>query len=294
MATWKKIALSGEITNADLSGSAGITSANIANGTIATADIADDAITAAKIAANNVTLSELVVNGTASGSKVIGYADNALAWVENAGQLNIVDKDATNSPTYTLEMGADNLVIAGSGGITGSVEKDQSTNDVTISLGSALGETHIPTLGPSKISGGGTFGTGNYTMPANLTVTGDLTVSGTTTTVSTANLLVEDKNIVLGEPDSAFATDAAAITANTGGGISIVTDSATADNYANITWNTSKNLTGWCVEDTANVGHFEVSVMEYSANSTAPAGNAAGVGSFHFDTGDDKLYIRTA
>jgi hypothetical protein len=34
--------------------------------------------------------------------------------------------------------------------------------------------------------------------------------------------------------------------------------------------------------------------MEFSTNSTAPTGNAAGVGSFHYDTGDDKLYIRTA
>ena len=39
---------------------------------------------------------------------------------------------------------------------------------------------------------------------------------------------------------------------------------------------------------------FPIAVMEFSSNSTAPAGDAGGVGSFHFDTGDDKLYIRTA
>ena len=287
MATWKKIALSGEITNADLSGSAGITSANIANGTIATADVADDAITAAKIAADSVTVSELDVTGTVSATKVVGYdaTGTRLAWVENAATSKV--GDGTNAD-LEWDMATEDLHFNASNGLTVSVAEPQGGGDITVGFG-------INSIDASKIDGG-TFGAGNYTMPADLTVTGDLTVNGTTTEVSTANLLVQDKNIVLGEPDSAFADDAAAVAANTGGGISIVTDSATAGNYANITWNTSKFLTGWCVEDTANVGHFEVAVMQYSANSTAPTTteDAAGIGSFHFDSGDDKLYIRTA
>jgi hypothetical protein len=49
---------------------------------------------------------------------------------------------------------------------------------------------------------------GNITVGGNLTVTGDFTVNGTTTNINTTNMVVEDKNIVLG--DTASPTDATA------------------------------------------------------------------------------------
>jgi len=124
-----------------------------------------------------------------------------------------------------------------------------------------------------------------------VTIAGDFTVNGTTTTIQTANLTVEDKNIVLGVPDSAFDNDAAAVAANTGGGISIVTDSATAGNYANLTWTSGSVLTGWQVEDTANAGSFDIAVMTQSTSAVTDE-VAAGVGTFHFDTSNKALYIR--
>jgi hypothetical protein len=57
--------------------------------------------------------------------------------------------------------------------------------------------------------------TGAATFDGAVTVAGDLTVNGTTTTISTQNLLVEDKNIILG--DVATPTD---VTAD-GGGITL-------------------------------------------------------------------------
>ena len=57
--------------------------------------------------------------------------------------------------------------------------------------------------------------TGAATFDAAVTVAGDLTVNGTTTTISTQNLLVEDKNIIIG--DVAIPTD---VTAD-GGGITL-------------------------------------------------------------------------
>jgi hypothetical protein len=57
--------------------------------------------------------------------------------------------------------------------------------------------------------------TGAATFDATVTVAGDLTVNGTTTTISTQNLLVEDKNIIIG--DVASPTD---VTAD-GGGITL-------------------------------------------------------------------------
>ena len=73
-------------------------------------------------------------------------------------------------------------------------------------------------------------------------------------------------------------------TADTGtlSGIEVET-SGTASKRASIIW--TKDL------GASNDGTY---VMEFSTNSTAPTSNSAGVGCFHYDTGDDKLYIRTA
>jgi len=136
--------------------------------------------------------------------------------------------------------------------------------------------------------------TGTSTLTGAVTIAGDLTVNGTTTTISTANLEVEDKEIVLGTPDSAYANDAAAATGANGGGISLYTDSAgTTGNFAKLSWGSDGELTGWTAEDTQD-DKFPIAIMEFSTNSTAPTGNAGGVGSFHFDTGNDLLYIRTS
>jgi len=136
--------------------------------------------------------------------------------------------------------------------------------------------------------------TGTSTLTGAVTIAGDLTVNGTTTTISTANLEVEDKEIVLGTPDSAYANDAAAATGANGGGISLYTDSAgTTANFAKMSWGSDGELTGWTAEDTQD-SKFPIAIMEFSSNSTAPTGNAGGVGSFHFDSGNDLLYIRTS
>ena len=134
------------------------------------------------------------------------------------------------------------------------------------------------------------------TFDNNVTIAGTLTVNGSTTSVSTTNLEVKDKNILLNK--ATHVDDAGARNTADGAGLSIQTDSGTdassIDNYANLTWNKTATLTGWKVEDTENPGAFEIAIMEFSSNSTAPSGDAGGVGSFHFDTGDDKLYVRTA
>ena len=146
--------------------------------------------------------------------------------------------------------------------------------------------------------------TSEVTIGDNLTVTGDLTVSGTTTTINTANLEVEDHIILLatnGSPTPDTGDDA---------GISVET-SSTAGDRARITWakdqgasndgtydgsGTATGLTGWSCTNhqESNQASFPIAIMEFSTNSTAPTNNSAGVGSFHYDTGDDKLYIRTA
>lgn len=124
----------------------------------------------------------------------------------------------------------------------------------------------------------------------------NLTVDGTTTTVSTTNLTVEDLRILAANPDTPAADDATQAGNADGAGLVLNTHltAGTADaNYAGVTWLSTGELTGWRFRDTAGATDFAAAVMEFSSNSTPPSGDAGGVGSFHYDTGDDKLYIRT-
>jgi hypothetical protein len=90
-----------------------------------------------------------------------------------------------------------------------------------------------------------------------LTLSGDLTVNGTTTNLNSTNLVVEDKNIILG--DTATPTDATA----DGGGITLkgttdktlawsdATDSWTSSENVNLASGKSYNLNGTNIKDVA-------------------------------------------
>jgi hypothetical protein len=80
--------------------------------------------------------------------------------------------------------------------------------------------------------------TGAATFDAAVTVAGDLTVNGTTTTISTQNLLVEDKNIIIG--DVATPTD---VTAD-GGGITLKGTTDKTINWVDATdaWTSSERF----------------------------------------------------
>ena len=76
--------------------------------------------------------------------------------------------------------------------------------------------------------------TSETTIADNLTVTGNLTVSGTTTEISTTNLQVEDKNIVLnyGSGDTSANANGAGIT---------IQDAINASTDATLNWDTSSD-----------------------------------------------------
>ena len=80
--------------------------------------------------------------------------------------------------------------------------------------------------------------TGAATFDSTVTIAGDLTVNGTTTNINTTNLVVEDKNIVLG--DVATPTD---VTAD-GGGITLkgATDKLIQWLDATDAWTFSENI----------------------------------------------------
>ena len=95
------------------------------------------------------------------------------------------------------------------------------------------------------------YTTGNATFAGDLVVDGDLTISGTTTTLDTTTLIVEDKNIELG--NVATPTD---ITAN-GGGITLK-----GDTDHTITWNVTNDA--WEFTESINVAN----TMVYRINNT--------------------------
>ena len=78
----------------------------------------------------------------------------------------------------------------------------------------------------------------NRLLTGNLTVGGDLTVNGTTTTISTQNLLVEDKNIEIGKVSTPTDTTA------DGGGITLKGATDKTFNWLDATdsWTSSENI----------------------------------------------------
>ena len=172
----------------------------------------------------------------------------------------------------------------------------------------------IVTDGVQTFGGAKTFAA-NASFSGDVTVTGALTVNGGTTTLNTATLEVNDKDIVGAVPSSAHSTTnssgyAAAQAAAEGGGFFLASHHGTdVAAFAGLSWSSSGNLTGWSLNDTAvpeggsgtdydasgdaNSDKYSVAVMSFgSSASTAPTGNQMGVGGFHFNTADKKLYVR--
>lgn len=139
------------------------------------------------------------------------------------------------------------------------------------------------------------------TVGGDTIITGDLTVQGDTTTLNTQTVTSEDQLIVLGLPTTAWNSDAAAVAGVNGGGIVLasttaVTGTANTNEGARLVWSSSANLSGWTVADTGTATNdstaHEVSVMKFG--SGGPSGEAAGSGSFYFDTTNKLLYVDVA
>ena len=131
-----------------------------------------------------------------------------------------------------------------------------------------------------------TLYSGNPTLAGNVTIGGDLTVNGDTTTINVSNLLVEDKEIVIGNVASPTNT-----TAN-GGGIRLeasadgLSDKTIIWDSTNSNWTTSENwnlATGKALRigaggATTNVisGTAAALVLGANASTSLALGNTAG------------------
>ncbi len=122
------------------------------------------------------------------------------------------------------------------------------------------------------------------TFDSSVTVQGDLTVNGTTTTISTQNLLVEDKNIVMG--DVATPTD---VTAD-GGGITLkgTTDKLFRWIDSSDAWTSSEHL------DLATGKAYYINGAEVLSGTTLGAGvvnsSLTSVGTITSGTWNDGTY----
>lgn len=119
---------------------------------------------------------------------------------------------------------------------------------------------------------------------ANLVVSNNLTVNGDTTQLNVTNLNVEDKIIKLAD-----VTEPSVTTGNLSG--IQVEVSATEAEWPELIWDKDGVLTGWTLSDYTATSNKDlpVAVMEFAA--AAPSTEAAGAGSFYFDTDANILYV---
>ena len=160
----------------------------------------------------------------------------------------------------------DNLYLTDAGTVRGKIQLNSSDRDnldiKAISLGSLMRFYTVDTLALTLDA------SQNATFAGDVVVTGDLTINGTTTTIDTANLTVEDKNIIIGNVSSPSDTTA------DGGGITL----KGASDYT-IAWN-----------NTSNRWHFNQGIQLDDSKKVA-VGSASDASFYHNGT---QTYLENA
>jgi len=184
-----------------------VTSTMILDGTIATADIADSAITSAKIADGTIVAGD-IADGAITTAKIL---DGTIA-----------TGDIADSAITSAKIANDTIV------------------DADINSAAAIAQSKISGL-TTDLAAKAPLAAPAFTGTAtavNLTISGDLTVNGTTTNLNSTSLVVEDKNVILG--DTATPTDTTA----DGGGITLKGTTDKTFNWVDATdaWTSSENM----------------------------------------------------
>lgn len=217
-------------------------------------------------------------------------ADNYGKWTfggdTSAGGLSNSAFQITNSETFTIAGGD-------------SIATHRTNNTLTINNEDPCDETHVKNV-LANLDSGDTLNIGDSDNDTTVNIRGNLTVSGTTTTIDTTNLVVDDKTITI-------ANGAANVGAASGSGV-IVDMGSTASEMPDFIWlsgrgagntdgsGTANGLTGWTLSNslTSNFASHPIAIMDFDSDGAASSDNGAGIGSFHLDTTNQKLYIRTA
>lgn len=197
----------------------------LANGQVAAGKVGAGTFNAGTFSFNGSTISDLgtVTTADINGGSIDGATIGAS--VQSSGKFTSI------SGSTTLEVGGTSTLV---GDVTfgGNIVADANENKSifaavtsnTITVGAAGATVSIP---------------GTASVGGHLTVTGDLTVNGTTTTLNTQELLVEDKNIILGA-----GTGGGSDLAVDGGGITLSGSTNHTFNWIDATdaWTSSEHL----------------------------------------------------
>jgi hypothetical protein len=229
-------------------------------------------------------------NQTLSNNRTVDQDGNDLTIDPNGGAFSV--SDSSGFPTTAeIEVSQGTLTLMGlafpsSDGSNGQFIKTNGSG--TLSFATApndnVSKANLTTV-LASYNGSDTLNIGDADDDTTVVIRGNLQVDGTTTTINSTSLTVDDKIILC--------ADGSTTEANTGtGGLEIEVGNATQNPFVGFV--DGAGLTQMAVKAAGSTTSFPISIMEFSSNSTAPTGDAGGVGSFHFDTGDDKLYIRTA
>ena len=161
-------------------------------------------------------------------NKSISLANNTVT--STLAQLNTAVSDADVASLAGAETLTNKTISIASNTLTGvaPIASPTFTGTVTIPSGASI-SGFAPLASPAL--------TGTATA-VNLTISGDLTVDGTTTNINSTNLVVEDKNVVLG--DTATPTDTTA----DGGGLTLKGATDKTFNWVDATdaWTSSEHI----------------------------------------------------
>ena len=229
---------------------ANVTAAKLAADSVETAKIVDSAVTSAKIANDTIVNADI---NSAAAIALSKLATDPLARANHTGSqtastisdFNEAAQDAIggilgtgltyNDASNTITVDSTNIQLRVTGvtdteigyldGVTSAIQTQIDTK-----LASATASTTYAPLASPALTGTATA--------VNLTISGDLTVNGTTTNLNSTSLVVEDKNVVLG--DTATPTDTTA----DGGGITLKGTTDKTFNWVDATdaWTSSEDM----------------------------------------------------
>src|SRR5210317_1521839 len=157
--------------------------------TIANGSVENDML-AGSIANGKLANSAITIAGT---STSLGGSITAAAIVDELGVFSgsaQVDHDSTTNFVANEHIDHTSVTLTAGNGLTGG-------GDISTNRSFAVGAGTGVTVNANDIAIGQAVGTGDSPTFTNLTLSGDLTVNGSTTTVNTANLLVEDRFILV-------------------------------------------------------------------------------------------------
>jgi hypothetical protein len=201
-------------------------------------------LTSAQTISGNKTFSGTVALGSSASATTQATSDNSTlvattAWVKAQGYGTASGSVSSVGLSMPSIFSVTNSPVTTSGTLTAALASQSANLIFAAPNGSAgtptfrsLVAADIPSLSYLSSSGG--------TVSGNLTVTGDLTINGTTTNINTTNMVVEDKNVVLG--DVATPTDTTA----DGGGI-------TLKGATDKTWNWVQSTSAWTSSEHINL-----------------------------------------